>query len=547
MKVMRTLACVLLLLSAVPVVAQTSDAFAKSSGKERLGTVSFPVSCAAGSQAAFNRGVALVHDFWYEEAKAQFGRLAANDPKCALAHWGLAMSGFHQIWDRPDKETMKYGWAELEKARKLHAGTEREQDYVAALEAFYRPGKAQYPARIAAYSAAMGKLYQKYPADVDAGAFYALSLLADDQPNDTSLGQEHEALAVLTPLFVKDPDDPGVDHYIIHACDNPAMAADGLAASNHYLEIAQSGPHAYHMPGHIYARLGLWPQDIESQLGSIAGSKRAELQGESGIMDEPHSYDFLLYAYLQSGQDERAKAVLAQMPAMLKQVEAMPGGRMAHMVPYYQTKYRVFYALEMRDWQAAEALEPVTGSSPEVSTLVYWARLIADGHLRRAEQARTDLLRYEALVDEIRKGKNAYYADGTGAKVTHSEVLGWAAFAAGRGADALSHMRAAADLQDKVGQGEVDIPAREMLADMLLEDGHAQEALAEYRVALKLSPNRLNGLYDAGRAAQAAGELQQARAYYAELLKLTDRGANSARPEFTVARNFVASAQVAKQ
>ena len=516
---------------------------------ERLGTVSFPVSCPAASQAAFNRGVALLHDFWYEEARVQFDALSKSDPACAMAHWGLAMSGFHQIWDRPDGETMKSGWAEIEKARSLsaQAGSARERDYIAALADFYRPGAAKYPERIAAYSAAMGALYARYPADVDAGAFYALSLLADSKPNDTSLSQEHHAMAVLTPLFARAPDDPGVDHYIVHACDNPAMAAEGLAAANHYLEIAQSGPHAYHMPGHIYARLGMWPQDIASQLGSIAGSQAAEAHGESGMMDEPHSYDFLLYAYLQSGQDERAKAVLQGMPAMLNQVEAMPAGRMAHMAPYYQTKYNVFYDLEMRDWKAAAALQPVAGSSPEVETLVYWARMIADGHLHLADQARSDLAKYDELVAEIRKGDNAYLVDGTGAKVIRSEVQGWAEFAAGRQAKALTNMRAAADLQDKVGQGEVDIPAREMLADMLLESGHPQPALAEYEVSLKLSPNRLNGLYGAGRAAEAAGDRARAEAYYAALLKSTDAGAHSPRPELAAARSFVASAQVAKQ
>ena len=166
-------------------------------------------------------------------------------------------------------------------------------------------------------------------------------------------------MAVLTPLFARAPDNPGVDHYIIHACDNPAMAADALAASNHYLEIAQSGPHAYHMPGHIYARLGMWPQDIASQLGSIQASKHAIARGESGMMDEPHSYDFLLYAYLQSGQDQQARAALAQMPAMLGQLGDMGASRMHGMVPYYTTKYNAFYSLEMRDWPTAATLKPV--------------------------------------------------------------------------------------------------------------------------------------------------------------------------------------------
>jgi tetratricopeptide (TPR) repeat protein len=516
---------------------------------ERLGTVSFPISCAV-SQVAFDRGVALLHDFWYEEASAQFGRMAKADPKCAMAHWGVAMSVFHQIWGRPGAQNMKLGWTEMKKAQSLKAGTERERDYVAALAVFYKPGKAEYPERMDAYSNAMGKLYAKYPNDVDAGAFYALSLLADVSPTDTTLTQEHKAMAVLTPLYAKYPDNPGVVHYIIHACDNPAMAADGLAAADHYGEIAASGPHAFHMPGHIYARLGLWPQDIASQRGSIDASQVAEAHGESGVSDEPHSYDFLIYAYLQSGQDIKAKAALKEASSAIDGLASMSGMGMNHMtgmVPYYRTKLPVFYALEMRDWKTAAAMEPVAGSTPETSTLVYWARSIAHGHLHQAEQSQADLAKHDQRIAEIRKGKNAYEAEGTGVTLTRDEIVAWAAFADNQQEDALKSMRSAADLQDKVGQGEVDIPAREMLADMLLEFGRPKEALAEYAVALKLSPNRLNGLYGAGRAAEAAGEKKKAAFYYAALLKSTDNGKDSVRPELAHAKSFVASMQVASR
>lgn len=358
-------------------------------------------------------------------------------------------------------------------------------------------------------------------------------------------------MAVLTPLFKKYPDNPGVVHYIIHACDNPAMAADGLAAANHYGEIAQSGPHAFHMPGHIYARLGMWPEDIASQLGSIKASEAATARGESGVMDEPHSYDFLAYAYLQSGQDVRAKAVLQQIGAPLSMIESMPESGSGHhrsgMVPYFRIKLPVFYALEMRDWKTAAELEPVKGSPAEVSTLAYWARAIAHGRLRESDEARADLARYDELISKIRKGPSAYMAEGTGVKIERGEMVAWTAFAAGNEASALTAMRAAADLQDKVGQGEVDIPAREMLADMELEFGHAREALAEYEVALKLSPNRLNGLYNAGRAAEAEGDATKARHYYAALLLSTNDGKDSARSEFAHARSFVYAPQVAKK
>jgi tetratricopeptide (TPR) repeat protein len=337
-------------------------------------------------------------------------------------------------------------------------------------------------------------------------------------------------------------------HYIIHACDNPSMAADGLAAADHYGEIAQSGPHAFHMPGHIYARLGLWPQDIASQLGSIAASEAAAKRGESGIMDEPHSYDFLLYAYLQSGKDTLATSVLKQDEAALKSIATMPGmgaGYMAGMVSYYQSKLPVFYALEMRDWKSAAALEPPAGASAEVATLSVWGRAIAHGHLKQADAATADLDRYHALIDEIRKGKDAYVADGTGVKIEQEEVIAWVHFAGGKQDGALKHMRAAADLQDKVGQGEVDIPAREMLADMLLESNQPREALAEYEKALQLSPHRFNGLYHAGMAAEEAGDKAKARQFYAELLQTTANGAQSTRPELVHARSFTSTQEVA--
>jgi Tetratricopeptide repeat len=515
---------------------------------ERLGTVSFAVSCAPAEQASFNRGVALLHDFWYAEAQPQFERIAKADPDCAMAHWGIAMSVFHEIWDRPDAARMKLGWEEMQKAESLRPKTERERAYIEALATFYKPDYPDYMARVTAYSAAMGKLYKNYPDDVDAGAFYALSLLAAEAPNDTSLMQERKAMVVLKPLFAKYPDNPGVVHYTIHACDNPAMAREGLAAAEHYGTIAPSGPHAAHMPGHIFARLGMWPQDIDAQIASIHASEAAESRHESGIMDEPHSYDFLMYAYLQSGQDAKAKAVLTQVASVLHRIDAMPGmgsGYMAGMGGYYGTKFPVFYALETRDWKSAAALKPVPGARPEDAAMTWWAHAIADGHSHRADQARAALEQYDTLMDEVRKGGNAYIADSTGARIERYEVAAWASFAAGEQADALQNMHAAADLQDKVGQAEVDIPAREMLGDMLLESHQPRQALAEYRVALKLSPGRFNGLYHAGVAAETSGDKAAAEQYYAALLQSTSQGGDPSRPELAHARSYVAANQVA--
>jgi tetratricopeptide (TPR) repeat protein len=509
--------------------------------QERLGTVDFPISCSPSVAPAFNRGVALLHDFWYEEARRQFEQIAKTDPLCAMAHWGAAMSVFHEIWDRPDESAVAFGKKQMHIAASHPAKTVRETGYINALKDFFDSAGRDYSASITAYAAAMQKLYASNPQDIDAGAFYALSVLAAESPTDTSLTAEHRAMAVLVPLFNQHPDHPGLVHYIIHACDTPSLAADGLVAARHYGEIAATAPHAVHMPGHIFSRLGLWQEDIDANELSVKASHAAEQRQQSGSMDQFHSDDFLLYAYLQTANDERVHAVLQDSAAALEHFESMPDMTdhfMAGMLPYYRTKFPVFYALEMRDWPATARISPIAGAPPETQTLTYWARSIAAGHLRQPQQARADLADYDLLMDRLKKGRHAYYAESTGGRIQREEMQAWIAFAESDAGTAVTHMRAAADLQDKVGQGEVDIPAREMLADMLLELNRPQEALSEYQLSLKLSPNRFNGLFNAGRAAEAAGDLPGAKHYYAALLAITADGAHSSRPELTHAKSL---------
>ena len=513
---------------------------------ESLGTVSFTVSCSPQVGPAFNRGVALLHDFWYDEAERQFKKIAALDPQCAMAHWGVAMSSYHQIWNRPDEDTLSRGAAELGKA--VAPASARERAYIAAASRFFRPGNEDYQSRAEAYSAAMEELYRRYPRDVDAGAFYALSLLAAAPPDDTSLAPERKALAVLRPLDAAHPDNPGVLHYVIHACDNPALAREGLAAARRYGEIAASGAHAVHMPSHIFARLGLWSEDIRANEASVAASQAAQALGESDGMDQLHSDDFLLYAYLQSGQEARARAKMDETAALLTHYESMPAMGspfMRSMFPYYRAKLPAFYFLEMRDWQSAAALEPVPQAEPETQLTTFWARAVARGHLHQALEARADLASFESLMDRIRRGKNAFLADSTGSRIVRGEILAWVAYAESHNAEALDLMRRSADLQDKVGQGEVDIPAREMLADMLLEMHQPAQALAQYERALELSPKRFNGLYDAGLAAEGAGDRQKAANFFAALLASTDNGSQSRRSELQHAKSFVHGEKVA--
>jgi tetratricopeptide (TPR) repeat protein len=539
-------------IAAIP-CSPSAVALAREVPPNALGTVSFPVSCAPAVQSSFNRGVALLHDFWYEEARPQFERILKTDPGCAMAHWGVAMSVFHQIWDRPDEAAMATGWREIQAAQAHPAKTERERAYIAAVAQVFQPGPSDYQVRIDAYSAAMGQLYAAHPEDVDAGAFYSLSLLAAKSPTDSGLQQEHKAMQVLVPLWSKYPDHPGLVHYIIHSCDNPTLAPQGLAAARAYGKVAPTGPHAVHMPGHIFSRLGLWQEDIDVNNASVEASRAAEARHESGWMDQFHSDDFLVYAYLQSGQEQNARSVVADSNAAIAHYDSMsgmagmsPDNYMTGMFPYYRVKLPIFIALETRDWPGALKIQAISGAPPETQLQVYWARIIAAGHLRRADQAHRDFAAYNALMDAVRKGRHAYMATSTSAKVEQGELLGWVAFADGHVDDAIAHLRDSADLQDRVGQGEVDIPAREMLADVLLEANRPKEALTEYQRALALSPNRFNGLYNAGQAAEAAGDAAAARHYFSALLKATDNGAHSNRPEIAQVKKYLARSTVGK-
>jgi len=505
---------------------------------EQLGKVSFPISCAPGSQAAFERGVALLHSFGYEEAEAQFSEITKSDPSCAMPHWGIAMSLFHEIWERPEDSTLKRGHEEIEKAQRLGAKTERERDYVSALAVFYSdPSRNDYLKQAAAYSDAMAKLYQRYPSDLEAGAFYALSILAAERPGDTTHEAQKKAVAVLTPLFEREPDHPGLAHYIIHACDSPELAPMGLNAARRYADIASSSAHAVHMPSHIFARLGLWQEDIQANLKSVALTEKSSALYMRG--HELHAMDFLLYAYLQTGQDEAAAHVLDQSRQILE--KAPPSGDDTGMLEYYgfaAAHFPAMYDLEMHHWQDAAMLEPAANATADLQMITYWARTIGSARMGEVEATRRNVQKFNAAEEATRKSKYAYTLEGP--RSSRGEVDAWLAFAEKRNDEALKLMQQVADTQDKLGKAEVDIPAREMLADMLLELNQPENALSEYEKSMKIDPNRFNGLAGAARAAQEAHQPEKANSYYAQLLKNCDDGKHSDRPELRSAKTELA-------
>lgn len=536
MKFLTLLLATALLLS--PSILSADDDHHHAEVPEKLGTVSFPVSCAATVQNSFERGVALLHSFAYEEADRQFAEIAQKDPRCAMAYWGQAMSLYHQLWSRPSDADMKQGWKLIEQGEKLQAKakTQRERGYMGALAAFYKPGELQHEQRAGAYAAAMKRVYEGYPKDHEAAIFYALSLLASAN-DDATLQNAQTAISILNKLFEAQPDHPGVAHYLIHACDNPKFAQQGLTAARRYAGIAPSSPHAVHMPSHIFARLGLWQDDIRSNLAAIETARKISPSFAHEMHHRVHSMDFLEYAYLQIGDDTKAKAIVDEMASL--KPEDMDHDFRPWLINGMQLRFPALYALETRHWKDAFAIQPPDNIEPYSKAIAYWAQAVAAGHLHDAAAARKAADQLDAMVEATRKSDKPYAADWM--KTNHDEAHAWLAFAEGKNEDALKLLRSVADDQDAVGKGEVELPAREMLADMLLEMGRVQEALAEYEKDLHTDPNRFNGLYGAAKAAELAHEPQKASTYYAQLLKNCENGVNSDRPELARAKELIAS------
>src|SRR5580700_10388350 len=357
---MKRIACLLPLLSLIALVLAT-NAFADDDDGQlhhedlttaQLGLVNFPVSCSPAVQKPFERGVALLHSFWYEEAEKEFMQISADDTHCAMAHWGVAMSLWHQLWDRPEAKVIQRGLDEVHEAKNTDGPTTpREQAYIAAIAAFYTNSKKlNHEARAKAYSDAMKKIYDTYPDDHEAAAFYALSLLASEPHDDATFANRKQAAAILEKLFAIEPDHPGVAHYLIHSYDKPQLAHLGLPAARRYAQIAPAAPHALHMPSHIFARVGLWQDDIKSNLASVAATRKTAAMGMGGEGHQFHAMDFLFYAYLQSGREADARALMDEVKAMPEMHDMYAVGFDPHLAT--EANFGALYPLEMRDWAA---------------------------------------------------------------------------------------------------------------------------------------------------------------------------------------------------
>ena len=498
---------------------------------EKLGTITFPTSCAPAAQAPFARAVALLHSFWYDEAEKAFTAVAAADPACAMAHWGIAMSLYHPIWAAPTPAEMARGKAAVEKAVAAGARTDREKAYVAAIESFFKDAETvDHRTRAAAYEKAMERLHQQYPDDREAAIFYSLALLGTASPADKTYANQKKAGEILNGVLPQQPDHPGVAHYLIHSFDYPQLAALALPAARSYSKIAESSPHALHMPSHIFVRLGLWDDSIRANEESAAAA-RAHVEKTapgSNSFDELHALDYLEYAFLQEGRDEKAREILDRVRA----VSRLDNPNFA--AAYALAAVPARYAIERGRWADAAALEVVPAwfpwdKYPFAEAITQVARAVGAARSGDAARAREAVARLEALHKAAVDAKIAYWPDQI--EIQRREAAAWLAMAEGRKDEADALMKEAVALEaatDKhpVTPGAV-LPAREMYGDLLLALGRPGEALAEYEASLAVAPNRFYALGAAVRAADAAGRRDTARAHFATLEKVAARSDGS--------------------
>jgi hypothetical protein len=502
----------------------------------KLGKVNFQVSCDPSVQPLFTSAVAMLHSFWYEKANDTFAAVAEKDPTCGMAYWGIAMTYYHQIWQAPGPADLKAGTASMEKAKAAGAKTQRERDYIAAIQTFYKDAdKLDHRTRALAYETAMDQLQARYPADHEAAIFHALALLATAPPTDKTYVNQRKAGAILEPLSVEQPEHPGIAHYIIHAYDYPPLAQRALDAARRYAQIAPDSPHALHMPSHIFTRLGLWQESIDSNLASATSAQKNNAPG-----NELHAKDYLIYAYLQGAQDHEAK----------KALEAPPKGRPDD--PQYMNWLYAMgtsparYTVERHEWTEAAALPLPPNTFPGgrwawTEANLHFARALGASHTGKTEAARKEVAQLASLRDTLLQNNDKYWADQV--DIQRESAAAWIALAEGKREEALNQMRAAAEHEDSTDKHNVTpgviLPAREMLGEMLLELKQPAQAMVEFEATLRIAPNRFNALSGAARAAKLSGDNEKAKTYYATLLGICEH-ADGNRPELQDARSLLA-------
>jgi tetratricopeptide (TPR) repeat protein len=502
---------------------------------DQLGQVHFPVSCAGEAQAKFHRAMALYHSFAMEEGKVAFDEIASLDPRCGMAHWGLAMIAARNPFGWPVTLKLQEGAEAIQKAKEVGAATPRERDYIAALEMLYKDhATVPHRQRALAYEQAMEKLAAAYPDDVEAKVLYALAVSANHDLNDKTFARPLKAAGLLEPLFAAYPQHPGVAHYLIHSYDYPPIAPKGLEAAKRYAQIAPDAAHAQHMPSHIFTRVGAWRESVASNQATLAAAK-----GDTFYF--PHSWDYMVYAYLQMADDAKADKVGAEARA----VGALDDSQLGPVFGVTAIPARL--ALERGHWAEAAklGLPPAISEDgwkrfPQAEAINAFARALGAACSGDAASARQEIERLHNLHKALTERKLAYWAEQT--EIQAQVATAWALRAEGKNEDALAAMRTAADHEDQTEKQIVTpgpiMPARELLGDLLMELGRPAEALPQYEASIAKEPNLFRGLYGAGLSAERAGDRTRAKLHFEKLVAIATTS-DGTRPELAHARQVV--------
>lgn len=506
-----------------PAFGQASDA--------KLGKVHFEVSCTPEAQKLFDSAMLYQHSFWYRASQSAFEDVLKADPACGIAYWGIALSLLWNPHSPPPAKNLAEGAAALAKGKSVGAGTQRERDYLDALGAMYADyDKVDHRTRMQAYAKAMEQLAQRYPKDDEAQIYHALALNTSASPADKTYANQLRGAAILEEIAKRQPQHPGVTHYLIHLYDSPALADKGLGAARRYARIAPAAAHAQHMPSHVFTRVGYWKDSIASNVKSA----RVAAQAREGH-DQLHAMDYVVYAYLQLGQDKNASAAIEEMKTVTGFTETSLAG------PYALAASPARYAVERSDWKAAAELPVRPSPLANVQAITHFARALGAARLGDTAAANADIARLSELRDKLREAKDAYWSGQV--DIQRQVASAWVLYAEGKHDDALKAMREAADAEDATDKHPVTPgvlkPARELYGAMLLERGMAKEALAAFEATLTKEPNRLGAYAGAAKAAEKSGDPARARAYFRKVVAIAD-GADKNRTEVASARMFLA-------
>jgi hypothetical protein len=499
-------------------------------GKESLGKVHFRTSCTATAQALFDRAMLYQHSFWYSASRRAFEEVMEADPECAIAGWGFAQSLLANPFNPTPAKNLPDGYAAIQKTKAIGAKTPRETEFISAIGAYYTDyDKLDQRTRAQAYLAAMEQVAQHYPEDDEAQIYYALALDMAASASDKTYANQLKAAAILEPIFKRQPRHPGVAHYLIHTYDFPPIAQKGLDAAKRYSEIAEAAPHAQHMPSHIFTRVGYWKESVAS---NQAAARIAKAEKEPD--DQLHASDYMVYAYLQLGQDQKAREIIDEMDT----VTGFNPDRNTGAFALAASPAR--YMVERGDWNGAAELKVRPSKFAYTEAITYFTRALGAARSGNPQAATADIAKLAELRDKLRQAKDAYWADQV--DIQWQAATAWMLCAEGSHADALKTMSAAADAEDKTEKGTVTpgplVPARELLGHMLLAHGDAAGALAAFEATLQKEPNRLGATSAAAKAAEKAGDAAKARKYYAKVVELT-QGSTTKRAEIMDALTFM--------